>query len=74
MPEPDEWRTLYQLLPRDVYDRLIPQLRRVALVNGTSPEAFDVDDKARTFIGPKVMTWDALTTFLERCEDEALRV
>ena len=75
MPEePDEWRSLYQIMPRDVYDRFIRQLRRVALVNGTSTESFDGDDKARTWVGPKVLTWDALTMFLERCDDDSLRV
>lgn len=74
MPEKDDWRSLYQQLPLNVYERLMGQLRRIALVNGIAVEAFNADDKFAPEHGPRVMAWETLLILVERSEDEALRV
>lgn len=74
MTEQDEWRSAYQQLPLNIYDRWMHQLRRIALVNGVAPELFDRDNKFDAFIGPRVATFEMLVVLLERSEDEALRV
>lgn len=74
MPLPDEpkdgWRSLFQVLPVDVYDRFKVQLKRLALANGISPEAFDEDDKFMSEVGPRVQAWECLTVLMERTEDD----
>lgn len=74
--EPDEWRSLFQVLPRNVYDRLKVQLRRVALANGIAVESWDADDKfSQNATGARVMTFESLVILLERTEDDkGLRV
>ena len=73
--EQDEWATLHQVLPRNVYDRLKVQLRRVALANGIAVEAWDADDKfAQNATGARVLTIESLVILMERSENETLRV
>jgi hypothetical protein len=74
MPDTDEWRCLYQQLPKNVYDRLKVQMRRLAQANGIAPEYFDGDSKFKTVSGPKVQAWECLTILMERSSDESFRV
>lgn len=73
-PEQEQWRSAYQQLPLDVYTRWMKQLRRLALVNGISAEAFDRDSKFDAAVGPRVMCYEMLVVLLERSDDGALRV
>ena len=71
MPEnEDSWKTLYQVLPADVYDRLKVQLRRLAVANGVAAEYFDGDSKFERVEGPKVAVWEMLVVLMERTENE----
>lgn len=74
MPEQDQWRSSYQQLLLAVYERWMKQLRRLALVNGISAEAFDRDSKFDATMGPRVHCYEILTILLERSDDGALRV
>lgn len=73
-PETDEFRQLHQALPKNLYDRLMAELHRVALANGISPESFVVDDKKSETVGPRIATWECLLILLERSESEHLKV
>ena len=70
----DEWATLYQVLPRDVYNRLKVQLRRLAVANGVAAEYFDKDSKFERLEGPKVAVWEMLVVWMERASNEDIRV
>lgn len=71
MPESeDQWRTLHQVLPMDVYSRLMVQLGRMARANGISSEAFQQDDKTMPHVGPRVAVWENLVILCERTESE----
>lgn len=70
----DEWRSWHQVLPLDVYDRLIVQLSRLGRVNGIAVEAFLDDDKFRQAHGPRVATIEHLVVLMERSDDGAFRV
>lgn len=74
MPEPDEWRSLLQVLPKNIYDRWKAELKRLARVNGISVESFEADDKALAEVGPRVLAFELLVILMERSDDEALRV
>jgi hypothetical protein len=74
-PEKDNWKTLYQVLPEDVYRRLKVQLRRLAVANGVASEYFDQDSKFERAEGPRVAVWEMLVVLMERTEsDETFRV
>ena len=74
-PETDDWSTLYQVLPRDVYNRLKVQMRRLAVANGVAAEYFDKDSKFERVVGPKVAVWEMLVVLMERTgSDEVFRV
>jgi hypothetical protein len=70
----DDWRTLFQVLPLNVYSRLMAQLGRAAQANGISPEAFIKDDKMSPRTGPRVAVWENLVILMERSENEAFKV
>jgi hypothetical protein len=75
MPEnEDQWRTLHQVLPIDVYSRLMVQLYRAAQSNGISPESFIGDNKKEKHTGPRVAVWENLVILMERSENEAFKV
>ena len=69
-----EWRTLFQAMPRNVYDRLIEEMKRVGHANGIAPEVFEADDKENRAIGPRILAWECLVILLERSDSEAFRV
>ena len=66
--EHDEWRQLYQALPKSVYDRLFVQMQRLAHANGIAPEALMSDSKFREAVGPRVQAWECLVLLMERTE------
>ena len=70
MPETDAWRTLHQVLPVDIYSRLMIQMARLGRANGTSIEAFSQDDKNTAHVGPRVSVWENLVILMERTEDD----
>ena len=67
----DQWRSLHQKLPLDLYTRWKVQIERVARANGISVEGFEKDDKFNESIGPRVMTYEALLVLMERTEEDA---
>lgn len=69
----DEWRSCYQQLPLSVYERFMIQLKRIAIANGISEEAFLRDNKFEARIGPRVMCYETLTIMLEGLGDSDLR-
>jgi len=70
---PDTWATLHQLLPRPVYDELMIGLRRIAVCNGISADAFTSDDKFRQSIGARVQVFEILSILLRETGDAGLR-
>ena len=69
----DEWRTLFQVLPKPIYDDLMEQLYRVARVNGFGVSQFVDDDKTKQEIGTRVWVWEILTILLRETGDAGLR-
>ena len=69
----DEWRTLFQRLPKSVYDELMVGLKRVAVVNGISADSFVEDDKTKQAVGPRVQVFEILTILLRETGDAGLR-
>lgn len=66
----DKWKSLHQVLPINVYERWLVQIKRVARANGISVDGFETDDKFAQDIGPRVQTYEALLILLERTEEE----
>lgn len=74
MPEePDLWRQIHQCMPKDLYDRWMVQMKRIALANGISTESFDSDSKFGHAVGPRVLAYEALLIILEDSDDAVLR-
>ena len=67
----DKWKSLHQVLPINVYERWLIQIKRVARANGISVDGFETDDKFNESIGPRVMTYEALLVLMERTEEDA---
>ena len=67
----DKWKSLHQVLPINVYERWLIQIKRVARANGISVDGFEKDDKFNESIGPRVMTYEALLVLMERTEEDA---
>jgi len=73
--EKDLWRQLHQELPKIIYDRLMEQMKRLALANGISAESFIADSKFKQAVGPRVQAWECLMLLMERTEsDDTFRV
>jgi hypothetical protein len=70
----DQWRSLHQKLPLDLYERWKVQMKRIAIANGISAEAFESDDKFAETIGPKVMTYETILILMERSDESTFRV
>jgi hypothetical protein len=70
----DNWRQLSQCLPKSVYDELMAGLRRIALANGISADAFSDDDKSKQTVGPRVCVWELLTILIRETGDRGLRL
>lgn len=71
--ERDEWRSWHQVLPSEVYDRLIVQLGRIGLSNGISAHDFIGDPKFQQHVGPRVQIIELLVLHLENLSAEELR-
>jgi len=69
----DDWRTLFQRLPKSVYDELMAGLKRIAVVNGISADSFVEDDKTKQAVGPRVQVFEILTILLRETGDAGLR-
>jgi hypothetical protein len=75
MPETeDQWRTVFQVLPKDLYDRFFAQMKRLGHANAIPPAMFELDTKTQTAIGPRVMAFECLVILMERSENEAFKV
>jgi hypothetical protein len=68
----DQWKTLHQVLPANIYDRFMIQIKRIARCNGIAVEIFSNDDKFQKAHGPRVMTYESLIILLERTEDDSV--
>lgn len=71
---PDEWRTLHQVLPILIYDKLIVHLARLGQANGVSIQGFLEDEKSRQMVGPRVLVYELLAELLSRIETKDLQV
>lgn len=74
MPNRDQWRALYQQLPKSVYDRLMAGLVRIAEANEVGEARFLGDDKTECALGPRVMVWEILVILIEQSGDAFLDI
>jgi len=72
--EPDNWCSLFQKLPKPVYDELMIGLRRIAVCNGISADAFTQDNKFSSAIGARVQVYEILAILIRETGDAGLRL